>query len=131
MPTSALLQTYTYEDYKEWEDRWELIDSIPYSMASASYPKHQRIAFHISKELDKNLNCIFKNICEVYISPVDWKINENTILQPDVAIFCEKTDKQYFSKTPILIVEVLNKATAQKDMTVKFFWILKIYLIKR
>ena len=120
MPTSALLQTYTYEDYKEWEDRWELIDGIAYAMAPAPYPKHQRVVSHVWRELDKNLNCIFKNICEVYISPVDWKISENTIVQPDVAIFCEKTDKQYFSKTPIMIVEVLSKATAQKDMTVKF-----------
>ncbi len=120
MPTSALLQTYSYEDYKEWEDRWELIDGIPYAMAPAPYPKHQRVVSHVWRELDKNLNCIFKNICEVYISPVDWKVNENTIVQPDVAIFCEKTDKQYFSKKPLLIVEVLSKATAQKDMTVKF-----------
>ena len=120
MPTSALLQTYTYEDYKKWEDRWELIDGIAYAMAPAPYPKHQRVVSHVWRELDKNLNCIFKNICEVYISPVDWKVNENTIVQPDVAIFCEKTDKQYFSKKPLLIVEVLSKATAQKDMTVKF-----------
>ena len=117
---STLMQKYIYVDYKKWEDRWELIDGIPYAMAPAPYPKHQRIVFNTSKELDKNLECIFKNICEVYISPVDWKVNENTIVQPDVAIFCEKPQKQYFSKTPILIVEVLSKATAQKDMTVKF-----------
>ena len=120
MHSTALLKKYTYEDYKEWEDRWELINGIPYAMAPAPFPKHQRVVFNISKELDKTLNCIFKNICEVYISPVDWKVNETTIVQPDVAIFCEKPNKQYFSKTPILVVEVLSKATAQKDMTIKF-----------
>ncbi len=37
-----------------------------------------------------------------------------------MAIFCEKSDKQYFSKTPPLIVEVLSRATALKDTTTKF-----------
>ena len=120
MPTSALMEKYSYEDYREWEGRWELIGGIPYAMAPAPYPKHQKIAFHISKELDKNLKCIFKDICEVYISPVDWKIDEITVVQPDVAIFCENPQKQYFSTTPFLVVEVLSRATAQKDMTVKF-----------
>ncbi|MBD3843862.1 MAG: Uma2 family endonuclease, partial [Campylobacterales bacterium] len=55
-----------------------------------------------------------------YISPVDWKISENTIVQPDVALFCEETEKQYFSKTPLLVVEVLSKATALKDVTTKY-----------
>jgi len=31
-----------------------------------------------------------------------------------------ETDKQYFSKTPFLIVEVLSRAIAIKDTTIKF-----------
>jgi len=109
---------YTYDDYKKWEDSWELIDGIAYAMAPAPYPKHQRIVFKISKELDKNLECSNKN-CEVYVSPVDWKINESTVVQPDVALFCEEIQHQYFTKTPPLVVEVLSKATALKDVTTK------------
>lgn len=111
-------QYYTYDDYKEWEDSWELIDGIPYAMAPAPYPKHQSVLFKISKELDKNLECSDEK-CEIYISPVDWKVDESTVVQPDIALFCEKTDKQYFSKTPPLVVEVLSKATALKDVTTK------------
>jgi len=114
------VQRYTYDDYKTWEDRWELIDGIAYAMAPAPYPRHQKIVFAVSKELDSSLDCIFKNICDVYISPVDWKIDEQTVVQPDVAIFCEESEKQYFSKTPILVVEVLSRATALKDTTVKY-----------
>jgi len=109
---------YTYEDYKEWEGRWELIDGVPYAMAPAPYPEHQRIAFKIAKELDANLECSDK-ACEVYLSPVDWKIDETTVVQPDVAIFCERPTGQYFSKTPPLVVEVLSKATMLKDLTTK------------
>ncbi len=120
MAVPELVPRFTYKEYQEWEDSWELIDGIPYAMAPAPYPKHQKIVAHIWKELDKNLNCIFKNVCEVYISPIDWKVNETTVVQPDVALFCEQTDKQYFSKTPLLIVEVLSMATALKDTTTKF-----------
>ena len=109
---------YTYNDYKEWEDSWELIEGVPYAMAPAPYPKHQQIVAKIWRELDKNLECSNKN-CEVYISPVDWKVNESTVVQPDVALFCEEIQHQYFSKTPPLVVEVLSKATALKDVTTK------------
>lgn len=120
MAVPKLMSHFTYEDYKHWEDSWELIDGIPYAMAPAPYPKHQKIVAYIWRELDKNLNCTFKDICEVYIAPIDWKINEASVVQPDVAIFCEKTEKQYFSKTPPLIVEVLSRSTALKDTTTKF-----------
>jgi len=111
-------QYYTYDEYSSWEGSWELIDGVPYAMAPAPYPKHQKIVAHIWKELDKHLVCSEEN-CEVYISPVDWKVNDSTVVQPDVALFCEKTDKQYFSKTPPVVVEVLSKATALKDVTTK------------
>ena len=113
------LPYYTYEDYLTWEGSWELIDGTPYAMAPAPYPKHQRIVFKISKELDANLSCRDKN-CEVYVAPIDWKVNDDTVVQPDVALFCEETEKQYFSKTPPIVVEVLSKATALKDVTSKF-----------
>lgn len=119
MEALSLENFFTYDDYKQWEDSWELIDGEAYAMSPAPYPKHQSIVFKISKELDLNLNC--KNtLCEVFISPIDWKIDDFNVVQPDVAIFCEKTNKQYFSLTPPLIVEVLSKATAKKDVTTKF-----------
>ena len=120
MSAVELVEKYTFEDYQTWEDRWELIDGIAYAMAPAPYPKHQRLAVRTWSELDKNLKCRFSNMCEVFISPIDWKVDDTTVVQPDIAIFCEKTAKQYFQKTPIMIVEVLSLSTAQKDTTVKF-----------
>ncbi len=109
---------YAYSDYLKWEGSWELIDGVPYAMSPAPYPKHQKVVFKISKELDANLECN-EEVCEVYISPVDWKIDDTTVVQPDIALFCEETEKQFFSKTPPLVVEVLSKATALKDVTTK------------
>ena len=111
-------QYYTYDEYITWDDSWELIDGIPFAMSPAPYPKHQKVVARIWKELDLNLDCS-QDVCEVYIAPVDWKIDETTVVQPDVALFCEETEKQFFSKTPPLVVEVLSKATAFKDVTTK------------
>ncbi len=108
---------YTHKDYLEWDGRWELIDGIAYSMSPAPYPKHQSIVLKASWELKKNLDC---SDCVVYVSPIDWKVNDSTVVQPDVALFCEETKEQYFSKTPPLIIEVLSKSTALKDVTTKF-----------
>ncbi|HFS82599.1 MAG TPA: Uma2 family endonuclease [Epsilonproteobacteria bacterium] len=111
-------QYYTFDDYRQWEDRWELIDGVAYAMSPAPYPKHQRVVLRIAKELGDHLVCS-NDACEFYISPIDWKINESTVVQPDVALFCEETEAQYFSKTPPLIVEVLSRVTALKDVTTK------------
>ncbi len=111
-------QYYTFGDYQEWEGRWELIDGVAYAMSPAPYPKHQRVVLKIAKELGDHLVCNKKE-CEFYISPIDWKIDEATVVQPDVALFCEEAKAQFFSKTPPLVVEVLSKATALKDVTTK------------
>ena len=116
-PQTLKNSNYTYEDYQQWDGRWELIDGIPYAMSPAPHPQHQRIVARVWNELNMNLTC---SECEVFISPIDWKISSNTVVHPDVAIFCEETDKQFFTKTPPLIVEVLSKATVLKDLNIKF-----------
>ncbi|WP_456451401.1 Uma2 family endonuclease [Hydrogenimonas sp.] len=109
---------YTWQDYLTWEDRWELIDGVAYAMAPAPYPKHQRVVLRVSHTLYETLEC---PDCEVWVSPVDWKIDDENVVQPDVAVFCdEDADAPYFTKTPPLVVEVLYKSTAHKDVTVKF-----------
>lgn len=36
------LPYYTYDDYKSWEGRWELIHGIPYAMSPYPTLKHIR-----------------------------------------------------------------------------------------
>jgi Uma2 family endonuclease len=118
MAALELLQKYTYDDYKKWEDRWELIDGIAYAMSPAPYPKHQKVVAYVWRELSEGLNC---KECEAFLSPIDWVIDDENVVQPDVAVFCEDyEDKKFFTKTPSLIVEVLSLSTALKDVTTKF-----------
>lgn len=38
------LPKYTYDDYKNWEGKWELIDGIPYAMSPAPRIEHQEVS---------------------------------------------------------------------------------------
>lgn len=71
------LPHYTYEDYEKWEDNWELIYGIPYSMSPAPIIKHQ----NISNKIAHQLYDLFKDCkeCQVLL-PVDWKIAKDTIV---------------------------------------------------
>ena len=112
------LPSYTYDDYKEWEGEWELIYGLAYAMAPAPMIKHQSISNNIAWELKNALSDCKK--CKALL-PVDWKIAEDTVVQPDNSVICfEPTNEAYISKAPAIIFEVLSKATAKKDQTIKY-----------
>ena len=109
---------FTYQEYLAWEGRWELIDGMPYAMSPAPAPSHQ--------DINVNLVILFKSAfkdscdqCKAYI-PIDWKVSENTVVQPDVLIVCKKIEKKYLDFTPELTAEILSPSTAFKDRHEKF-----------
>ena len=103
---------YTYEDYCQWEGRWELIEGMPYAMSPAPVPAHQSVSVLLSFEFVKALKSC-KN-CKLF-QPLDWKIKEDTIVQPDLLIVCDKIEKKFLDFPPALVVEILSPATASKD----------------
>lgn len=103
---------YTYNDYCQWEGRWELIEGMPYAMSPLPVPEHQNVCGNLYTLFKESLsNC--KN-CRAYL-PLDWKISDDTIVQPDVLIVCKKIEKKYLDFSPVLVIEVLSPATASKD----------------
>lgn len=109
---------YTYEEYKLWEGNWELIDGVAYAMSPAPMIKHQSIANKIGRYLDEALDGC--KACQA-LQPIDWKISEDTILQPDNSVICHKPKNEaYITKAPKIIFEVLSKSTAKKDTGIKF-----------
>ena len=110
--------SYTYEDYKRWKDDWELIYGMPYAMAPAPTVEHQSISNKIAWQLVEVLKDCSR--CQALL-PIDWKISEDTVVQPDNLIICHKPLKnEYISKAPALIFEILSKATATKDLNLKY-----------
>lgn len=45
-----ILPHYTFNDWKIWEGKWELIDGIPFAMSPTPVPEHQRIAAELVTE---------------------------------------------------------------------------------
>jgi Uma2 family endonuclease len=105
---------YTYEDYCQWEGNWELIDGIPYAMSPLPVPQHQRVSMLLSFQFEESIKKSGCKNCKTYI-PLDWKIAEDTIVQPDVLIVCNKIEKRFLDFPPVLVVEVLSPSTASKD----------------
>jgi Uma2 family endonuclease len=52
--------------------------------------------------------------------PVDWKITEDTVVQPDNLVVCFPLEGIYISQAPAVIFEVLSPSTAKKDREMKF-----------
>ena len=88
------LPNYTYGDYSFWEGRWELIEGIPSSMMPRPVPIHQTI----NGNLYANFETALKKSCKSFRAylPIDWKIKESTILQPDLLNSVSKNRKKVF-----------------------------------
>ena len=111
------LPQYTYNDYAQWEGDWELIYGVPYSMAPSLSYGHQKTNSRLTTFLNNTLDDC--NKCEA-IFEFDWKINENTVVRPDLLVVCEPFEKGAFlTKTPDIIFEILSPSTADKDQTLK------------
>ena len=117
-------------DYLKWElnspTKHELINGAIYAMAGAS-ANHERLAGNLYSEFRNHL----KNTpCEPFGSDMKLKVNNN-FFYPDVMVDCHFDNSEpYFTETPIIIVEVLSKATRKTDETLKLMTYINIPSLK-
>ena len=118
-PTTNQAQPYTYEDYLTWDgpERWELIDGVPYMMASPT-PEHQQIALQLGAEFAMYFR---GKECRAFIAPMDLCFEQSNkthyVVQPDLFVMCGtyESDKRIIG-TPALVMEVLSPSTATHDL---------------
>ena len=109
---------YTYEDYVNWKGDWELIDGIAYAMAPSPLKSHQNLLSIVNFLFQKELWQCKK--CNAFIE-MDYKVNEETVLRPDLSILCkEDKEEKFISIAPDLIVEIVSPKTARRDEKIKF-----------
>jgi Uma2 family endonuclease len=89
-------ERYSYGDYLTWDDdqRWELIDGIPYSMSPGPNRRHQEISMELSAQFHSYLR---GKPCKAYHAPFDVRLPEDdesddetfTVVQPDLVVVCD------------------------------------------
>ncbi len=84
-------------------------------MAGAS-ANHERIAGNIYRKFGNHLD---GSTCEPFGSDMKVKVGSN-YFYPDVIVDCHFDESQpYYTESPVIIIEVLSKATRKTDETVK------------
>ena len=127
-------QRYTYADYNTWEDydesgnqiRYELIDGVPYALASPSR-RHQEILGELFGQFRDFLK---GKPYKVFVAPLDVRLNaqntndilDDNVLQPDLFIVCDrrKLDNNSIIGAPDMIVEILSPRTMRHDKFIKY-----------
>jgi Uma2 family endonuclease len=113
------LPHYTYDDYMHWEGRWELLEGHPIAMSPMPIPKHQRAVIALSFELELALRQVKCKQCKVY-DALDYKVKDDTILQPDLLVLCKPTSKKYIDFPPAFVAEIFSPSTVLRDRNTKF-----------
>jgi Uma2 family endonuclease len=114
---AKILPHYTHQDWEQWEGQWELIEGIPYAMSPLPVPKHQKIAMALGSEFTVALKSC--NECTAY-QPIDYRVSNDTIVQPDMLVVFGEITKSYLDFPPALVLEILSPATALKDRHNKY-----------
>ena len=110
---------YTYSDYEKWKDDWELIDGYPYSMSPSATGIHQTVSGEMLFQIKNGLNtqpCL--NQCFVY-SELDWIIDDQNVVRPDIAVVCGERVTNFIRTAPVLIIEILSESSAYRDNIIK------------
>ncbi len=121
-------ERYSYGDYLTWDDdqRWELIDGIPYSISPGPNRRHQEISMELSAQIHSYLR---GKPCKAYHAPFDVRLPEDdesddetfTVVQPDLVVVCDqdKLDDKGCRGAPDLVVEILSLTTSGRDLKLK------------
>jgi len=107
---------HTWDDYRTWPDdeRWEVIGGEAHAMSPGPTSRHQRIARDLMNMLTRRFA---KGHCEAIAAPMDVKLSEQDIVQPDLFVVCDRRQDKgtHFEGPPRLIVEILTESTTQHD----------------
>lgn len=53
------------------------------------------------------------------VQELDWRVDEETVLRPDLVVLCERPKARYITKTPPLVAEILSPSTRHRDLLYK------------
>src|SRR5690606_14672257 len=110
---------YTYDDYVNWREDWELIGGLPFSLLPSQVIRHGKVQVNaivqskIALQGNKDCNCLV-------LSEIDWKNNQQNVVRPNMMIICGEPKTDFLDFPPVLILEIFFPATRVKDRNIKF-----------
>lgn len=119
---------FSYADYLNWpeEEKWEIINGIPYAMSPAPSRIHQEISMKLTNEI---YNYLKDKNCRVYSAPFDVRLFKGNkededvinVVQPDITVICDdsKLDDRGAKGSPDLIIEIVSPASISLDYVKK------------
>lgn len=110
---------YTYNDYKNWKEDWELISGYPLQLLPSASSKHSRVQGNLAYQCNHSINQNHDCHCGVF-PELDWKISEDTVVRPDIMVVCGNPKAEYLEMPPALIIEILSPSNMKTDRTIKF-----------
>lgn len=96
--------------------KYELLDGI-LLVSPAPIPRHQRAILRLAMTLT--------GVCpadhEVFISPLDWRPDDRTSLEPDLLVVAkDRIGDKNIQQNPAIVVEVLSPSSRRYDRLLKF-----------
>ena len=110
-----LNRRYTWQEARALDDeqRWELIDGQPYAIGSP-LTAHQLVSVRLTGAL---LAVFSGRPCQLLVAPMDVKLSEHDLVQPDLLVVCDAAQLQrsHVEGPPRLIIEILSESTQRHD----------------
>ncbi len=108
------------------EVKREYIDGQVYAMAGAKH-NHNFISLNIAREYSNHLK---GTPCAVFMADTKVRLGKDYVY-PDVLVDCgPMSGDDYFSTSPVIIVEVLSKSTRMRDTTTKLIQYINLPSLK-
>lgn len=115
-PLVLHLNSVTFEEYRSWTgpERYELLEGTPYLMSPAPSLRHQAIITAAAQEFRLALRT---SACRAYVSPVDVKLSDRDVVQPDLVVVCNPAQERttHIEGPPALVLEVLSPSSRSHD----------------
>lgn len=129
---------FSWDDYRRMGDdeRVEIVHGALFAMSPAPRWRHQHIVTELGRQLG---NFLQGKRCVAAVAPVDVKLSDEDIVQPDVVVVCDRNQIKdtHVEGAPSLVVEVLSpdshfhdrvrKLRLYADSGVTEFWIVTPY----
>jgi Uma2 family endonuclease len=97
-----------------------MIDGVPHAMSPSPTNKHQLISLVLASEILNSLKNAKDKCGDCTVrQDLDWLIDDDTVLRPDIVVICNEIDK-YITSAPSIIIEILSPSSGHHDRIIKY-----------